>query len=331
VVTCPTCEIDARAVLVDEVTAANQALIAGRNSLEHDLGQLDHENTVLVEQWHEVAVRLDNYEANHGAQCDAEQERYATIAESALRTITEAAGSLLPVVVHDRRHASDIREAARAVFRSLTTFGTCPDHQVQGLRAQVAASAERIAELLATAGAARTVCEELLEQLRLSNQTSDGYRDSHMAYQRWASRLAPDAVGDDAKREAIGASTAEVVRLTERRDALLAFVWNASQSTPLAVELEGWEGQRAALLAEVGTLRAQVAERDRTIKFLRYYEIPDDTIKTLTDKLAEEAKDLEIECLVEDAIMNLEQLRKQRDEARAECDHWRAEAETRSP
>lgn len=56
---------------------------------------------------------------------------------------------------------------------------------------------------------------------------------------------------------------AEVVNLTARRDALLRLVANISQSTPLPDELQGWEGQRAALLAEVGTLRSRVAELER--------------------------------------------------------------------
>ena len=48
-----------------------------------------------------------------------------------------------------------------------------------------------------------SLCGELLESLRLASTTSDGYRDAHAAYQRWAARLAPDAIGDEARREAI--------------------------------------------------------------------------------------------------------------------------------
>jgi hypothetical protein len=48
-----------------------------------------------------------------------------------------------------------------------------------------------------------SLCGELLESLRLASTTSDGYRDAHAAYQRWAARLAPDAIGDEAKRAAI--------------------------------------------------------------------------------------------------------------------------------
>jgi hypothetical protein len=54
--------------------------------------------------------------------------------------------------------------------------------------------------------------------------------------------------------------------LVVRRDELLALVARISQSTPLPDELVGWEGQRVALVAEVGTQRARVAavrrERD---------------------------------------------------------------------
>lgn len=48
-------------------------------------------------------------------------------------------------------------------------------------------------------------CEQVtaLEALRLVQTTSDAYRDQHAAWQRWAARLAPAAIGDDAKRTAI--------------------------------------------------------------------------------------------------------------------------------
>jgi hypothetical protein len=53
--------------------------------------------------------------------------------------------------------------------------------------------------------------------------------------------------------------------LTTRRDSLLALVAKLSQTTPFAEELQGWERQRAAMIAEVGTLRARVAETNRRI------------------------------------------------------------------
>jgi hypothetical protein len=133
--------------------------------------------------------------------------------------------------------------------------------------------------LTADEAAVRVLGKHLLASLERANKTSDGYRDAHMAYQRWAAVHAPDAVGDDAKREAIDAR-----------------------------------------LAEVGTLRAQVAARDRTIKHLRYYEIHDDAVRTLTENLTTAAAGTPLEALAADAATNLEQLRKQRDEARAERD-----------
>jgi hypothetical protein len=60
---------------------------------------------------------------------------------------------------------------------------------------------------------ALTVCTDLLAQLKQSNATSDGYRDAHMAYQRWAAVHAPDATSDEAKRSVIDARLAEVDRL----------------------------------------------------------------------------------------------------------------------
>lgn len=55
----------------------------------------------------------------------------------------------------------------------------------------------------------------------------------------------------------------EVERLLARQQVHLAQIASLSQSTPLADELQGWESARAALVAEVGTLRAQVAEVTR--------------------------------------------------------------------
>lgn len=48
----------------------------------------------------------------------------------------------------------------------------------------------------------------------------------------------------------------QVDRLTARRDELLALVARLSQETPLPDELKGWESARAAMLAEIGTLRS---------------------------------------------------------------------------
>lgn len=68
-------------------------------------------------------------------------------------------------------------------------------------------------------------------------------------------------------------------------------------------------------------LAAVTAERDalvKTVRFLRYFEIPDDAIKALTDRLCTALADTEHEGLAEDAAMNIEQLRRQRDEAIAQ-------------
>lgn len=56
---------------------------------------------------------------------------------------------------------------------------------------------------------------------------------------------------------------AENAALLVRRDELLALVARLSQTTPLASEIEGWEAQRSALIAEVGSLRAKLAEAER--------------------------------------------------------------------
>jgi hypothetical protein len=57
---------------------------------------------------------------------------------------------------------------------------------------------------------------------------------------------------------ALDACAARIAELLARRDALLALVWNTAQSTPLPDEVPNALDQRGALMAEVGTLRAQV-------------------------------------------------------------------------
>jgi hypothetical protein len=67
---------------------------------------------------------------------------------------------------------------------------------IDAIRDALAAAQAKEAEL-------RSLCGELIESLRLASTTSDGHRDAHAAYQRWAARLAPDAIGDEAQRAAI--------------------------------------------------------------------------------------------------------------------------------
>jgi hypothetical protein len=58
---------------------------------------------------------------------------------------------------------------------------------------------------------------------------------------------------------------ASVTKLEQRQQELLATIAKLSATTPYADEIAGWEGQRAAMLAEVGTLRSalHVAESVR--------------------------------------------------------------------
>lgn len=51
--------------------------------------------------------------------------------------------------------------------------------------------------------------------------------------------------------------------LIERRDSLIRTVVRIANETPYPDEIKGWEAQRAAMLAEIGTLKARVAELER--------------------------------------------------------------------
>lgn len=59
------------------------------------------------------------------------------------------------------------------------------------------------------------------------------------------------------------AARAESVRLQTRVDELLATCVRLTQETPFPDEFKDWQATRAAMTAEVGTLRARVAEIER--------------------------------------------------------------------
>ena len=59
---------------------------------------------------------------------------------------------------------------------------------------------------------------------------------------------------------ALVAAARERDQLLERQQVHLAQIAKLSQSTPLAEELAGWEGQRAKMMAEIGTLRGALAK-----------------------------------------------------------------------
>lgn len=65
--------------------------------------------------------------------------------------------------------------------------------------------------------------------------------------------------------EELAKAKAEVVALTERRDALLALAAKLTQTEPLPEEVKGAIDAQRALIAEVGTLRARNAELEREL------------------------------------------------------------------
>lgn len=65
----------------------------------------------------------------------------------------------------------------------------------------------------------------------------------------------------------------EIARLNTRQDELLATIARIANETPFPDEIAGWEAQRAAMVAEIGTLRSQLREKDLACQNLTPVEI----------------------------------------------------------
>lgn len=76
----------------------------------------------------------------------------------------------------------------------------------------------------------------------------------------------------DAERRTL---KAENERLVARQQELLATIVRVTNETPFADEIKGWEAQRSAMIAEVGTLRAEVDE----LKAM--FELTPDSVRAL--------------------------------------------------
>jgi len=59
---------------------------------------------------------------------------------------------------------------------------------------------------------------------------------------------------------------ADIARLLARQQELLQTLVKLTQTTPFPDEFKDWESQRAKFVAEIGTLRAQVADLERRLE-----------------------------------------------------------------
>lgn len=94
----------------------------------------------------------------------------------------------------------------------------------------------------------------LVEMANAPVEPSPGWQERVLSSIR--TDVQPPCAGCDALK-------ALVVDLDERQQKHLELIRRLSQETPLLSEAEGWTSQRAALVAEVGTLKARVAELER--------------------------------------------------------------------
>jgi hypothetical protein len=76
------------------------------------------------------------------------------------------------------------------------------------------------------------------------------------------------------------------------------------------------EDEIESLRADRDRLAAEVERLKKTVKFLRYYECSDAAVRSMTDALLKAVEDDTLEADVENLVMNLDQYRRQRDEAR---------------
>jgi U3 small nucleolar ribonucleoprotein component len=81
--------------------------------------------------------------------------------------------------------------------------------------------------------------------------------------------------------------------------------------------------ERDRLSQRCAELEAEVAKLKRTEKFLRYYECSDDAVRMMTEAALKAVEDMPMEGDVENLVMNLDQFRKQRDEARTDAEKMR--------
>lgn len=124
-----------------------------------------------------------------------------------------------------------------------------PGHEPGCLRAAHRASRSRVAAEVAADVA------ELVRLLRSETELTQKL-DHGVSLITRALGFAPGAPDLDAVVSSIS-------ELVARRDVHLRLIATLSHATPLPDEATNWPTQRAALLAEVGTLRARVAELER--------------------------------------------------------------------
>lgn len=93
----------------------------------------------------------------------------------------------------------------------------------------------------------------------------------------------------------LDARDAQIAALEARRDELIALTVRLTNEVPFSGEVKGWTAQRAAMIAEVGTLRARAAELEAAVQRLTVGASADDVqiaerdraIEALTERVAE--------------------------------------------
>lgn len=113
-----------------------------------------------------------------------------------------------------------------------------------------------------------------------------------------------------------------VSRVGIDRDAWNCAMWNLGEQKLRADRAEAEPTRLLSLVSQLtGERDEAVAEVERlrkVEKFLRYYECCDDAVSKMTEAVLKVVEDTPLEGDVENLVMNLDQFRKQRDEARSQ-------------
>lgn len=105
----------------------------------------------------------------------------------------------------------------------------------------------------------RELAESRLRALAMLRDTPDEVADRLTSL---SSRLIAASKACDALEDLNEIATRRITELEQRHQEHLKLIVKLTNETPFVDEIEGWKSQRASMIAEIGTLKARIAELD---------------------------------------------------------------------